>query len=202
MDWLKLYDKFYDWIYALIPGSLVVMVGVMHRPELWASLWNISYLGYQTKLVILVVVAFVLGSTVNSIVGAIVGGIQGGVSSYKYENARAATGAPGQGAQNQQPQLVPYWQDLNWRNLVTAYLGVAAPENLQPFYDEGEYKQAIELAKTLPPAERAREMNAIERRSSQVHLQHNDAVWQAYWFHLQGWCWYRRRGRHNFVIGM
>ncbi len=84
------------------------------------------------------------------------------------------------------PQEVPYWRDANWRNLVRAYLGDAAPENLEGFYDQAELDQALEIAGNLPQPEQGHELSKLARRTSQIHLQNNDAMWRDCWFRLNG----------------
>ena len=208
MDWTKLFDKFFWVIASLVPGAVLVMVGVLRHPAAWNDFWALNYLGYQTKLSILLVVCFVAGSTVNSVLGAIVGGTASGLITYRQEkareraelqrqqaaeqerlaNANTSQSAPQAAQQPQapaQPQPVSPWQDINWRNLVAAYLGDAAPENLQPFLDEAEYQQAVALARSLPQPEQARELSEIGRRASGIQLQRNDALWSEYWNQLQ-----------------
>ena len=158
----------------------MVMVGVMHRPDVWTAYWvdgYLGHLGYQTKLAMLIAATFVLGNTVDSALGALAGGIMGGVAGYKGTKQAENPGA-------EPAAVTAYWKDASWRNMVSAYLGKAAPENLQPIADQAEYDQAVNLAKLLPPAEQAREFAKIARRSSQVVVDHNDAVWQAYWGRL------------------
>lgn len=185
MDWAKLIDKFYKYIFSVIPGSVVLAVGVLNHPKLWDSYWNMGYLGYQTKLVMLILVTMILGSTVDSLAGAVMGGITGGVGSYRAEKARqeAAAAAAGQ-ASSQAAAVVAYWRDPSWRNLVTAYMGKAAPENLHAFVDQNELDQAMDLAGKLPQPEQAQEMGKIARRANAAILQQNDETWMAYWNHL------------------
>ena len=90
MDWMKIIDKFFGFLCGLIPGSVVLLVVALHRPELWTTFWKLDHLGYQTKLTILVAAAFVAGSTVNSVLGAIIGGIANYVAAREAEKREAA----------------------------------------------------------------------------------------------------------------
>jgi len=203
MDWTKVIDKFFGFLCGMIPGSVVLMVAALHHSDVWTTFWKVGYLGYQTKLAILIAAAFVAGSTVNSVLGAIVGGVSSGVSDRKRQRsaqqaapASQGTGVgqagpppqPGQVWPPPQPPSQPpppeYWQDYSWRNLVTAYLGKAAPENLQAFVDQNDYDEAVTLANAMPQPDQARELAKIAKRSNPAYLQHNDAVWQSYWNHL------------------
>ncbi len=204
MDWTKIIDKFFGFLCGMIPGSVVLMVAALHHSDIWTTFWKVGYLGYQTKLAILIAAAFVAGSTVNSVLGAIVGGVSSTVADRRgQQSAPAPPPAPpagqvgqagpppqpglvGQAGPPPQPAPVPaeYWQDFSWRNLVTAYLGKAAPENLQPFVDQNDYNDAVALASAMPQPAQARELAKIARRNNPAYLQHNDAVWRSYWNHL------------------
>jgi hypothetical protein len=219
MDLAKLIDKFFGFLSGLVPGSVVLLIMALHRPEAWSDFWKVNYLGYQTKITILFAFALIAGSTVNSVVGAIIGGIQSGVAGYQAEKraaqAQEAAAAAQRATQIQQkdpatetaqastpatqpqqavqvppvaasPPEYAYWRDVNWRNLVSAYLGKAAPENLQEFHDQAEVDRAIQIAQNLPALEQARELNKIARRINQRHLQENDELWRECWYRLNG----------------
>ncbi len=220
MDWTKLIDKFFGFLCALIPGSVVLLIAVLHRPDLWKMFWNIGHLGYQTQMAILIAAAFVAGTTVNSLQAGIIQGIVNYVAGREAEKREAAARAreaavkaweaakpawmkethegPWAGpppmptpegevlppVPEPPPPEVAYWCDPNWRNLVTAYLGKAAPENLQAYHDPAEFERALEMVDHLPATEQSRELNRIARRSDPFHLQNNDALWREYWFRL------------------
>ncbi len=143
MDLAKvLLDKFFGFIAAIIPGCFVVLVVVLHHRELWQQLWDTNYLGYQTKVAILVFAAFVAGITVTSFVGAVLGVVIFDIANRRNQKMMAQAAAFSAAAQ-QQPQLqqqqwaqaaqlgiAPDWRNANWRSLLTAYLGNAAPANL------------------------------------------------------------------------
>ena len=225
MDLAKLIDKFFGYLSGLVPGSVVLLIVALHRPEAWSDFWKVSYLGYQTKIAILFVFALIAGSTVNSVLGAIIGGISNGVAGAQAEKRAALAAQAQQAAQVQQaqqaaqaqqvvpaqqppsagppsvppddappaapvaataPQEVAYWRDVNWRNMVTAYLGKAAPENLQPFYDQEELDNAMAIAKSLQQPDQGRELARIARRTSPAQLQVNDDVWRECWFRMNG----------------
>jgi hypothetical protein len=201
MDLAKLIDKFFGFLSGLVPGSVVLLIGALHRPEAWSDFWKVNYLGYQTKIAILFVFALVAGSTVNSVLGAIIGGISN-IAAQSAAEKRAKEAQQAQQAAQAQAQQTPpvgsaptqspataqqevaYWRDMNWRSMVTAYLGKAAPENLQPFYDQNELNNAMAVAQSLPQPEQGRQLNSIARRSDPVHLQVNDDVWRECWIRM------------------
>ena len=187
MDWTKLIDRFFGFLCGLIPGSVVVAVAALHRPDVWSDFWKLANFGYQTKVAVLVGIAFVTRTSVNSFLGALVGGISSGLAAYKAEKRAQAlrkSGGSAEAAAPPEPTQVAYWRDLTWRKLVAAYLGDAAPEDLQPFADEAEFNQALEIANGLPQPDKARELSLIARRNSPARMQQNDALWQACWNRL------------------
>lgn len=134
MDWNKLLDKFFVFATALIPGSCVLLVTALHRPGLWSEFSGLAFIDYQAKIAILVFAALVAGLTVNEIIVSVATFLVSFGTSYKAaRNARGAktSGLKEEGSQPQapvtQPQFFP-WRKENWRKLLTAYLGSAAPE--------------------------------------------------------------------------
>ena len=126
MDWAKVLDKFYVFIVALVPGGSVAMVFVLHHLELWNRFWSPNYLGYETKIAVLAFSTFVAGLTVNEFVSFAISFAISFVGGYKAAQANT-----------QQPQIIAYWRSENWRKLLIAYLGDAAPANVQ-FIDEAQ----------------------------------------------------------------
>ena len=58
MDLAKvLLNKFFGLIANLVPGGFVLLVVALQHGELWKQFWSPNYLGYQTKIAILVFAA-------------------------------------------------------------------------------------------------------------------------------------------------
>jgi hypothetical protein len=130
MDWAKVpLEKISIFVAALIPGSSVLLVVALHRPDLWRGLWDLTYIGYQTKIAVLIFVAFVVGHTVNEMVDLMIRS----VVSFKrgYEIAATATRTSVSGHTSPQEPEMSLWRKENWRKLLTAYLGSAAPDNVK-----------------------------------------------------------------------
>jgi len=75
MDWTKAIGKFFFVIAAFIPGSSAVLVAALHYPRGWNSYWSLNYLGYQTKLAILIALAVVAGMAILEILDSLAGAI-------------------------------------------------------------------------------------------------------------------------------
>jgi hypothetical protein len=191
MDLAKvLLNKFFGLIANLVPGGFVLLVVALQHGELWKQFWSPNYLGYQTKIAILVFAAFVAGFTVSSLAGALIGGIIGGITGYKNAQltAQAAASSPGPQEQAQtqtqtqtsagQVQGIPYWRDANWRRLLIAYLGSAAPDNLVPITDQKEYGQLLQYAQSLPDGPQQQALADIQARIF------NEQLWMDWWSRL------------------
>lgn len=191
MDLAKiLLDKFFGFIAALIPGFFVLLVVVLHNGTLWKEFWELNYLVYETKIAILFFAAFIAGCTVSSFLGALIGGVVGGITGYRGAHAQAQAAAAAPGPQQQQSaapqsqaavtqvQGTSYWRDANWRRLLCAYLGAAAPDNLAPINDQSEYQQLLAWVKTLPPAQQPQALADIRVRI------YNDQLWMDWWTRL------------------
>jgi hypothetical protein len=207
MDLAKvLLNRFFGLIANLVPGCCVLLVVALQHGELWRQFWSPNYLGYQTKIAILVFAAFVAGFTVSTLAGALIGGIIGGITGYKGARlaAQAAASSPGPHEQAQtqaqapatqagasspgpreqaqapagQVRGEPYWRDANWRRLLTAYLGDAAPENLVPINDRAEYDRLMTDADSLPDVWRQQAVAQIQARIF------NENLWTDWWSRL------------------
>ena len=192
MDLAKvLLNRFFGLVANLVPGGCVLLVVALQHGELWNEFWSPSYFGYQTKIGILVFAAFVAGFTVSSLAGALIGGIIGGITGYRNAKvaAQAAASSPGPQEQAQAQtqaqapggpvQGVPYWRDANWRRLLIAYLGSAAPDNLVPITDQAEYAQLLQYAQSLPQG--PQQQAALADIQARIF---NEQLWMDWWSRL------------------
>lgn len=78
MDWLKLaVDRFFGLIAGIIPGTAVLIVVGIHHPDWARYVRDINYLGYGTKITLVLAAAIVAGWTVLAIYNSLVNGIHG-----------------------------------------------------------------------------------------------------------------------------
>jgi len=190
MDLAKvLLNRFFGLIANLVPGCCVLLVVALQHGELWNQFWSPNNFGYQTKIAILVFAAFVAGFTVSTLAGAVIGGIIGGITGYKNAQvaAQAAASSPGPQEQAQTQAQAPagpaqgvrYWCGANWRKLLTAYLGSAAPDNLMPITDQAEYGQLLQYAQSLP--------DGPQQQAAMADIQariFNEELWMDWWSRL------------------
>ena len=143
MDWAKMsVEKLFVFVVALIPGSSVLLVVALHRADLWKQFWELNYLGYQSKIGVLAFAAFVAGLTISEAVAFLANFSASFVISFKAAYRKTRNLARGSVPDQQQPQISP-WRSLNWRKLLTVYLGHAAPENIDPSQDPQLSNEAL-----------------------------------------------------------
>jgi len=64
MEWLKIsVERLFSFLASLIPGAAVLVLFILHYPELAARVWQVDYVGYETKVVLSVLCTFLPGWT-------------------------------------------------------------------------------------------------------------------------------------------
>lgn len=103
MDWSKYrLDKLIYLAAGVIPGFTALLIFELNRPGAFDWFFQLGFLGYRTKLGLIMLVAFVIGHTLTSLLGAVLGamgGAFGGVAGYLPPNFHET--AP--------------WRDSTWR---------------------------------------------------------------------------------------
>ncbi len=168
MQWVKIpLERLFGLVTAFLPGSAVLLLFSLHRPDLLNALWKASNLGYQTKVAIVVLCTFVAGWTLSSVLGAtlgVIGFISGRFEVFKQE----------------EPSAKP-WYDKNWRSLLAKYLGDAAPKDVDQVFED-VFKQELQFAEQFPEPERSQRIyNAYNRKSNAVL---NEFQWKGWWSHF------------------
>jgi hypothetical protein len=167
MDWLKTLERFFGVVAVVIPGAAVLTLFGIHHPDWAAYVRDINYIGYRTKISLVVGAAFIAGWTVTTVFMALVGGLYGVFQQRIVKWLYA-----------EDPQTPP-WRNKNWRALVTQYLGSAAPEDLDLIGDDLLAIQ-VEVANCLPdPTERFRELYRVKSEKGKADIVEN--YWKSWW---------------------
>jgi hypothetical protein len=128
---------------------------------------DITYLGYRTKLSLILGAALIAGWTMTAIYVAIMGGLEGVLSPVLQKYLQGET-----------PQHPP-WRNKNWRALAITYLGSAAPKDLDLISDE-VLNIWIEAARLIPdPMQQAQEISRVTREQTEAKMV--DSYWQSWW---------------------
>jgi hypothetical protein len=163
-------EKFAGFVAPVIPGATVLILFGIHHPEWAITIRDITYLGYQTKLSLILVSALVSGWTVVTAYGALFGFVHGALSPALLRWLKG------------EKQEHPPWRNKTWRALVMTYLGSAAPEDLDLVSDEVLALQ-VEAANLLPnPLERAQAI--AKAKDTQGRAAVVEYYWESWWHTL------------------
>jgi hypothetical protein len=121
MDWSKYpLDRLVYFIAALIPGFAALLIFEATHPGSFNwFIWH-PFLGYRTKLTIVVLAAFVVGYSISALLGYFLGMLGGAIG-----GAMSVSGPKG----NPASVAIAPWRDPRWRNALKKYLGADAPED-------------------------------------------------------------------------
>ncbi len=173
MDWIKVsLDRLFDFLAALVPGCAILVVLGLHHPEWARTLRDINYLGYQTKVWLVLGAAFTAGWSVTSGLYGLRGFIHATIITHRLNRT------------NDWADLKSKpWQHPNWRALMSAVYDKAVPDNIS-FIDDETVAIQVEKANLCPEPERSQRLAEIRSNRSRADI--NDFAWKAWWSHLHG----------------
>jgi hypothetical protein len=176
MDLSKyLLEKLIYFIAGIIPGFVALSIYQLAVPGSFGWFFTLGFLGYKTKIAIVLLSAFIIGNSMTqfltSILGA-TGGVLGARKSLReaqkpYKPAHSYDVAP--------------WRDLRWRIALKGHLGGQAPN------DSRLVSQQILTLKhtamdTLPEAERPGAHAKVE--SDRIQTEIDDGNWAQWYDHF------------------
>jgi hypothetical protein len=171
MDWFKYpLDKIIYFVASIIPGFTVLVTIQLSSPRGFEWFFWIGFLGYKTKLTIIVLLAFIIGYSATTFVRSLIGGVFGavqGASPVPFQPYHLHEVAP--------------WRDPRWRSVLKNYLGAKArpdTELITPqLYDLR--RQGLNL---LPESQRPQALYELD--TDRLQTQMNDGSWGAWYDHF------------------
>ncbi len=164
MDWMRLLlDRLFGFLACLVPGCVILLLLMIHRPDLVSAIWSNQILSYETKWLITIGASFVFGFSAFTAFTAFCGGFGGVIGGWL--------------GPLQDPEIPP-WQSKPWRGLLGRYLGPRAPEDLDPIPDELFQKQ-LEAIAAIPEEGRLQATVATYQGKNAAML--NDLEWKSWW---------------------
>ena len=122
IDFAKVpFEKAVHLLTKVLPGFAVLYVYNSHTPGAIASILSLAYLGYATKIWILIAISFALGYTLSTFINTAVTVIAGAIG--------ALWAAVAKGRHPYTYQVAP-WRDPKWRTAYIGRFGSEAPPNL------------------------------------------------------------------------
>jgi hypothetical protein len=159
-------EKFFYFIAGVIPGFVALLIFQLAAPGSFGWFFSLGFLGYRTKLSLILLAAFVVGNTLTTFLTAFllfIGGFYGSVVAEKrpYRPSASYDTAP--------------WRDPRWRTVLRNRLGTQAP-NDTPFMWRELYDQRRQQVDLIMPAEeRPTALTALNLEKIQSDM--NDSEW-------------------------
>lgn len=164
-------EKLFHFVAGIIPGAVVLFLMEIASPGKFSWLFSLPFLGYRTKLSLIVLAAFVVGNSMTvfltMLIGALGGAIGAVMASRPFQPAFRYEVAP--------------WRDLRWRVLVRSRLGGDAPRDIFPM-SRVIYEMRLKMIGLKPEAER---LAAINELNLELHAGNiEDGRWQQWYDHF------------------
>jgi len=170
MDWTKYpLEKLFIFIAGVCPGIAAFVVLELSRPGTFNRFFTLPFLGYRTKLTILIIAAFVIGYTMTTFFRGILGAIGGVYGTWLIKKHPSPPSF--------EIQLGP-WRDPRWRALLKRHLGSQSPADSMLMTAE-VFKMRMEMAKYLPHHEQAAAVANLNLEK--LNLEINDSQWSQWY---------------------
>lgn len=164
MDWIKApVDRLFGFLAALVPGGTTLLLISLHNRAPLHDFWSIATLGYQTKFAVVLLACFSAGWTAIS----------------AYQRFSGALGGAIGGIMKPPELLLKPWENANWRALLRAYLGDAAPMDITPISNE-TYQLLLDHAGRFQDPEGQRQQVRLQKLQSEA----NSGQWRVWWDNL------------------
>lgn len=135
------FEKAVHLLAKVLPGFALLFVYDAKNLGAVTSILSLPYLGYATRVWLLIAVCFVLGYTLSSVLSTVVGGVAGAIGALWASVAR--TKHP------YEYQVAP-WRDPNWRVAYISRFGSDAPKDLTLILPR-DAAELLRLNQPLPP---------------------------------------------------
>ncbi len=168
-------EKLSYFIAGIIPGIVALLIYELAVPGSFTWFLALCFLGYKTKLGIVVLTAFIIGNSMTQFLSSILGAIGGAIGGVKgNREAREPYKPP-------HSYDVAPWRDLRWRTALKTHLGEQAPTDSRLISP-----QLLTLMRTsidnLPEAERPAARAKLERDRIQAEI--DEGNWAQWYDHF------------------
>jgi hypothetical protein len=119
-------EKLFYFVAGIIPGFIALLIFNLVTPGSFGWFFTLGFLGYKTKLSLILLTAFVVGNSMTTFLTSLLGAIGGAIG------ARVA----------QQPYKPPYsydvapWREPTWRAVLRNRLKEQTPKDTRPMSQE------------------------------------------------------------------
>jgi hypothetical protein len=163
-------EKFFFFVAGIIPGFVALLIFQLAAPDSFGWFFTLGFLGYKTKLSIILLTAFIVGNSLTTFLNGLFGvaGAIVGVRIGKKPQPQAYT-----------QQIAP-WRDLRWRFALKTYLRGQTP-NDTVLLAEQTLNLKRETINYLPEGERPQALATLSHERIQTQM--DDLQWSQWYDH-------------------
>jgi hypothetical protein len=165
------FEKIFYFIAGVFPGFVALFIFQLASPGAFRWFFTMGFLGYRSKLGLIVLTTFVIGNTITAFLSGLLGAIGGAYGGWKAET---------------EPYVLPQtysvapWRDNRWRIALTNRLGTKAPNDTS-LLGEGVLKLRREMVGYLPEMERPAALVKLEQEKLGAEI--DDSNWAGWYDH-------------------
>lgn len=165
-------EKLIFYLAAIVPGFMALLIFQLAAPGSFGWFFAMGFLGYRSKLAIILLVSFVVGYTLTSCLSSVLlflGGAIGGAmaTSRPYKPPETYAAAP--------------WRDPRWRTVLKLHLGKDAPNDTM-LISADLFALREQMLNALP--QRERDAALLELRGEKINAEIDDGKWAQWYDHF------------------
>ena len=163
-------DKLFYFVAGVIPGFVALLIFQLAAPGSFGWFFALGFLGYKTKLSLILVAAFAVGYSMTTILAGLLGAIGGAIGTViglrPYKPSHSYAVAP--------------WRDPRWRTLVRSQLGAQAPNDTRLMSQEAldHRRRMVDL---LPEDQRS--IALADLNLERINAEIDDDSWAQWYDH-------------------
>jgi hypothetical protein len=160
-------EKLVYFIAGIIPGFVALLIYRLAVPGSFGWFFALGFLGYKTKLSVVLLTAFIIGNSMTQFLNSILGATGGVIGSVRYKPPHSYAVAP--------------WRDPRWRAALNRQLGAQAPKDTQIISQE-LFAMLRTAANNLPEAQRPAALLKLD--GDKLATEMDDHSWADWYNHF------------------
>jgi hypothetical protein len=163
-------EKFFFFVAGIIPGFVALLIFQLAAPGSFGWFFALGFLGYKTKLSVILLTAFIIGNSLTTFLSGFLGAL-GGVIGQRLARE------PYQPPHDQ--QIAP-WRDARWRTALRSRLGGQVPNDTTRLAEE-TFNLKREAVNFMPEAGRPAAIANLNHE--RIQSQMDDLQWSQWYEH-------------------
>jgi len=161
-------EKLVYFVAGIIPGFVALLIYRLAVPGSFGWFFAPGFLGYNTKLSVVLLTAFIVGNSMTQFLSSILGATGGVIATLRpYQPPHSYTVAP--------------WRDPRWRAALKNYLRAQAPKDTQ-LIPQALFNMMRTSVNNLPEAQRPGALVKLE--GDKLDTEINDHNWADWYSHF------------------